>query len=204
MPCYKEIQNNGTRVCIWEITETKEELESLYFGIEKPPAKAPEQREKEWYASRLALQVATGIKNVVIKKDKFGKPQIPDVKGHVSLSHTVRFTAAVFQSDAEVGIDLEHMNSRIERISRRFVHGEEQAWMSTPPTLEELYLVWCTKEAVFKRYGSKAVDFKNDIQVMNTSLSLDQGTFTFDSHKENRIKDSGNYLKFDDHFMVWL
>jgi 4'-phosphopantetheinyl transferase len=204
LPAYKEIQNNGASVCIWEITETKTELESLYFGKESPPENAPEQREIEWYASRLALQTATGIKHLTIKKDQYGKPQIPNVKGYVSLSHTVRFTAAVYHPEKAVGIDLEHMTPRIERIARRFLHPEEIAWMNSPPSLEELYLIWCTKEAVFKRYGSKAVDFKNHIQVSQTNLSSIQGDFTFNSQKEDRREDLGHFLKFDDHFMVWL
>jgi 4'-phosphopantetheinyl transferase len=204
LPAYKEIQNNGASVCIWEITETLAELESLYFGDEIPPDNAPEQREKEWYASRLALQVATGIPHLTIKKDEFGKPQIPNVPGFVSLSHTVRFTAAIFHPEKVVGIDLEHMTPRIERIARRFVHDSEKAWMRAPSSLEELYLIWCTKEAVFKRYGSKAVDFKNHIQVLKTDISTNQGNFKFDSHKEKIEADLGYYLIFDDHFMVWL
>jgi 4'-phosphopantetheinyl transferase len=64
-----------------------------------------------------------------------------------------------------VGIDIERMRPRIEKVRERFLHTEESASINKDKVLEQLTLAWCAKEALYKLYGQRNLDFRENIRV---------------------------------------
>jgi len=101
------------------------------------------------------------------------------------------------------GIDIEHINERIHRISDRFMNQKEKD--STPDKDDTLYkyLIWCAKEAVYKLYGRKAVDFSTHMNVLPFSISK-TGKLTLEFTKKNLLRFEVNYMILEDHALAWV
>jgi 4'-phosphopantetheinyl transferase EntD len=68
-----------------------------------------------------------------------------------------------------VGIDIERISSRVERIADRFTHASEMAYIEgcdTPERLLRLLINWSAKETLYKCVDTpSAADFKNTFQI---------------------------------------
>jgi 4'-phosphopantetheinyl transferase EntD len=76
-----------------------------------------------------------------------------------------------------VGVDVERVSPRVQRIKNRFLTEQEQVIVGA--TDADLMLAWSVKEAVYKMYGSKKLLFKehirlternNEVQVVRVDL----------------------------------
>jgi len=96
-----------------------------------------------------------------------GQPFIP---GHselfISVSHSNGWCALVLSRKA-VGIDIQTFTSRLDRGMDYFVNKTEKAAFGDPPVLQQLYLTWCAKEAIYKQQEGRINDLKNDVTVFN-------------------------------------
>lgn len=169
MPFSKEIcLEDDVRVGIWHITETTEELltglaldlreEELFKTYSHP------QRKKQWLAYRAVLRhLLPKSTPVNLKYDEHGKPSLTCAPGFISVSHAGDFAAAVYSERVAVGIDIEQIKARIERVKERFLSDAELREVEKGARLEKLYVHWGAKEALYKLYGRPEIDFKNDI-----------------------------------------
>jgi 4'-phosphopantetheinyl transferase len=169
MPLSREFQiTEGVRAGVWHITETEEQLliavrlnseeEALFRKYTHL------QRRKQWLAYRAALQhiIPAGVP-ANLQYDEHGKPSLAYAPGYISVSHAGDYAAAVYSGNQPVGIDIEQLKPRIERVKERFLSKPEQDAVNTQHRLEKLYIYWGAKEALYKLYGKPDVDFKNDI-----------------------------------------
>jgi phosphopantetheinyl transferase len=112
-------------------------------------------------ACRAALAKLLGTNEIEITYSETGQPQI---KGHcISFSHT-KNTVAVALADIPVGIDIEELSPRILRLYSRFMSEEEMSACDLN-NLQDLYYYWCAKEAMYKWFAKKNLDFIEDLQV---------------------------------------
>jgi phosphopantetheinyl transferase len=137
-----------------------------------------------------------------LDKDEFGKPYLVHQDQEISISHCKKYSAAIAGNRA-VGIDIEHIGNKINRIADRFMHPSEDNGYKDQALTEYRYLIWCAKEAVYKLYGRKAVDFKNHMRVKPFALSL-EGSFELVFQKHEPISYSVQYRIFDQHAMAWV
>jgi len=84
-----------------------------------------------------------------------GKPffeEAPELS--FSISHSGEYWACAFGS-APLGFDLQqHQPGRFQRLSRRFFHPEEDAWLCAHDYGEaEFFRIWTAKESWLKRTG---------------------------------------------------
>jgi phosphopantetheinyl transferase len=79
----------------------------------------------------------------------------------ISISHSKNYCALGFSSH-EIGIDIEEMNPRIERIASRFVSSVEMSFISEDKILD-LTKLWTMKEAMFKLNNRAGIEFKSEL-----------------------------------------
>jgi 4'-phosphopantetheinyl transferase len=121
----------------------------------------PAQRV-EWLACRVALQTLVGRQNYAgLWKDEFGKPYLINQPGHISLSHTEGWAAAVWHDYQPVGIDIEPQREQFNRVVPRVLSAAEIAHANGQT--ERLAVYWCAKEALYKLYGKRKLTFREHL-----------------------------------------
>lgn len=170
MPFFREI-NPLPGICagIWHITETAEELQSLVHltGAELTHLRSfrNDTRKKHWLACRALLWQLLAPYPATISYDEHNKPFLLSGSHHISLSHAGEYAAAVYSKISPVGIDIEQLKDRVERVKDRFMQASELNSIVPEKRIEQLYLHWCGKEALYKLYGKPELDFRNDIYI---------------------------------------
>jgi 4'-phosphopantetheinyl transferase len=195
MPAVWQQKDASKHILVWK---TDEELDfftqntSLSFEEKQEFSLiSHELRRKEWLAARYALKQ---ICNVSIFKDSFGKPQVENQQGYISISHCKSYAAAIFSSSHWVGIDIEPIHDKVQRIASKFLNPQELAFMSQEYFTEHLIAAWSVKEAVYKFYGKKNLSFQSHIllesfdwNAQEVKVKMDEpnfkGYFTVNLHK---------------------
>jgi 4'-phosphopantetheinyl transferase len=155
-------------LAVWQIEEPEEwfleklqlqEAELAEFSVIKG------ERRREWLAGRqLAWDLSGHHQRPVLFKDQYGKPHLQGLPLHFSLSHTHQYVAAVMGPQL-TGIDIQVLVAKIERIVPKFLHEEEQAFISTEHRLAQLHVCWGAKEAMYKAYGQRELTLRSDILI---------------------------------------
>ena len=167
---HKTIQYNPTtKILIWKITETFDELYSQVILKEKTLSRLQgmksETHQRAFLSVRKLLQ-ETGHNDLQLHYDEFGKPHL-DNENHISITHSFDFSAIIL-SDKNVGIDIEQRREKIIRIADKFVDDSEFTFLNKENLQEyisKLTVIWGIKEAVFKIRNEKGISFKDHIFV---------------------------------------
>ncbi len=122
-------------------------------------------RRLEFLSSRYLLHLMTGDdERAHCLKDEYGKPQLIGGDQYISFSHS-HGIAAVIMSNANVGIDIQKIVAKIDRISHKFINDEERDYIPIHDSLIHQHILWGAKEAMYKAYGRKEVDFRKNMNV---------------------------------------
>jgi len=196
MPLFQTIQcNENTRILVWEITESFDELRSKVVLKEKTQKRLDgmksEMHQRAFLSVRMLIQ-EMGFTDKDLHYDQFGKPYF-DCHNYISITHSYHF-AAIIISDETVGIDMELQREKIQRIADKFTDYE--CSYLQPDQAEEyvkkLTVIWGAKEAIFKIRNEKGISFKDHIFV--NDFSLKQPNTKASLHFDDLIKD------FDVHY----
>ena len=154
---------------IWQITETVDQLRSsiqLRKGEEELyQSFVAESRKKQWLAYRLLIRGLLLPEEFPVEYDPSGKPFLAGSNFHISVTHTDDLAAVIISCHARVGIDMEKIKPRILKVRDKFIHPEESDHIMKERELEQLTLSWCAKEALYKLYGLRNLDFREDIRL---------------------------------------
>lgn len=200
---YQQNINATTKIALWHITEAED------FFL----AAVPVQREiSHWHkrlqhlAGRLLLKEMYPdfpVKLIQVADTK--KPYLADEPFHFSISHCGDYAAAIVSKTMRVGVDVELLNDKIERIQHKFMYDEELPALSLQcpmPVKQSLTLYWSVKESVFKWWGSGEVDFKDDIQIR--SIKGEPGQGIVHCEFKNKFWLDVHYLYFNNNFLTWV
>ena len=154
---------------LWSITESEDWLRGrlALFPREEEQLRCikGEERRREFLAARQLLHHMSGRSaRAELVKDTDGKPHLPDSKFFVSISHTVGYSAAVAHP-RPCGIDVQRIVPRIVNLAPKFVGAGERKQLTEEKELEQLHLIWAAKEAIYKAYGRRQLDFKRNLSV---------------------------------------
>lgn len=162
MPFNHTIQINAdTKVGIWKISEP-EDYFLKHVSIQKNISH-PYKRLQHLAGRRLLKMLEPDFPVDTICVDSSGKPHLPDPVFQFSISHSENYAAAIVSRSNSVGIDVEKINPKLFRIAPKFLNEKERSQM--PDNLVTYALCWSAKEAVYKWYGKKKVDFKKHIHL---------------------------------------
>jgi 4'-phosphopantetheinyl transferase len=166
---YRQQVDDDTEFAIWKIEETPQELysqlqlddeEKAYYERLKTS-----KRNLHWLGTRVLLRKMLKTDEYIdCKVDAHGKPYLVTLPYHISLSHSFDY-ATVMIGKQPVGIDIEQVKDKVERIAHKFMDKRELAFVSPEDKIPQLYVCWCVKEAVYKCFGQKEVSFLDDISL---------------------------------------
>ena len=161
----------GGGIAIWHITESADVLYDMLDTHRYDVALETihhETRRKEWLAVRVLIAHVLGPDKEVAYYPT-GKPYLVDGSFRVSISHTKEYAAIAYHQTCEVGVDIERISSRVERIADRFSHASEIAYIDGCDAQERilrLLVNWSAKETLYKCVNtSSAADFKNTFHI---------------------------------------
>lgn len=183
MPKFAHHTFDGGGIAIWHIAESADELYDMLHTQRYDAALSAihhEARRTEWLAVRVLLAHILGSDKEIAYHPS-GKPYLVDGSYHISISHTKGYAAIAYHSSREVGIDIERISSRVERIADRFTHASEMAYMNECDAHEHLMRLlinWSAKETLYKCLDTpSAADFKNAFQIAPYAMAQ-QGRLT--------------------------
>ncbi|MTB49705.1 4'-phosphopantetheinyl transferase superfamily protein [Lewinella sp. W8] len=144
-----------------------------------------EGRRREFLAARLLLHHMSGRpERGELIKDDSGKPHLVDSIFHVSISHTVDYAAAIAHPNP-CGIDVQRIVPRIVKLADKFVNTAERSQLKDRHELVQLHLIWSAKEAMYKAFGRRKLDFKEHLTVNLEDFSPDNSRATAMLRKGN-------------------
>ena len=157
---YQHNINDTTKLAIWKIEETE------VFFLAKVPLKReivhPQKRLQHLAGRYLLPFLFPDFPYAEIEIADTRKPFLRDEQYHFSISHCSNYAAAIVSSDKRVGIDVELITPRIEKIKHKFLHPTEIRFINSQSTNQHINLLtilWSAKEAMYKWYGLGKVDF---------------------------------------------
>jgi len=167
----KPIDKQGI-IGLWNITENTEELfEQLPTSQDMTEFEhfSHPTRQKTWLASRLlafktAHQFREFPKNLV--KNQYNQPYFVNSSLNISISHTATKAVVFLHKTQKIGIDIETIHPKLRKIAHRVLSFSE---LEQTDSLKKITQFWCAKEAIYKWYAQKEVNFREDIQISYTS-----------------------------------
>ena len=205
---YQDI-NSDTAIGLWKITETPAALEAQLqlkeHEIVLLKSLSTEKRNLHWLATRVLLRTMINTSQYIdFQVDESGKPYLANHPHHISLSHSYDYAAVMVSKTRKVGIDIEVIKSKIERVQQKFLADKELEFIGNTDRIERLYVCWCAKEALYKLNGKKETSFKDHIKLSNFAYA-DEGTLKAKIEKNNRFKNYVvNFKKIEDYMLGYV
>jgi 4'-phosphopantetheinyl transferase len=173
-------------IIVWQSTEPIADLlEAAQMSeqdISTFNAFRSETRKREWVTVRAALRKINPLSNPDITYNENGKPFLVDDRP-LSISHSGPFVALMTGHTSALGIDIEEIHPRIERLALKFVNAEESIFIDQINRQHKLHVLWGAKEVLFKIYSKGNVDFRKDLCV--SKFDLAESGYCFASIKKN-------------------
>ncbi len=197
-------ENNS--IIVWHSTEPLAELlENARLSVSehaKWSTFLSNARKREWLTVRNAIQLLLpGNSAEAIQYDENGKPKLADKS--ISISHSNDFIAVMVSEKGNIGIDIEEIGTRIERLSQKFLSQNEKQYGYSSKHIEKLHVMWGAKEVLFKIHSIGNLIFITDLLV-HPFIYTGSGVVQASILKKGFEKDySVNYLQMNDYMLVW-
>lgn len=201
--------DSDTEFALWKIEERAENLYSQ-LQLDKYEKAYVERlslgkRHLHWLAVRVLLRTMLNTSEYIdCKVDDHGKPYLVKLPYHISLSHSFDYAAVMMSKSRPVGIDIELIKEKVERIAPKFMRPGEMSFINGSNRIDHLYACWCAKEAVYKCYGQKEVSFADNI-------SLEPFNFVKEGKLNAHLNKSGvsrnyqvDYLQYEDYMIGYV
>jgi phosphopantetheinyl transferase len=171
----------GVYLGLWHLLETPAELWPQLAAADAYapllPARADGPRQAQWLAGRVLVQrmlAATALSDVLLplQNDVTGRPFLAGAGPvpAVSLSHSGAWVAALLAPPGTpVGVDVELVRDKAQRIARKFLNDYELAAIKPFTTADaaadnELFsLLWSAKETLYKLAGQRGIIFRENL-----------------------------------------
>ena len=167
---------------LWHLTET---LAELWPGLPQAeayqarmPATADATRQAQWLAGRVLIHrllkelFPQPTADLLVNNDATGRPWLAgDATGlAVSLSHSGIWVAAVLTQGGRVGVDVEIIRDKAQRLAGKFLAPDEwataqAATLATPEAEAHTHytLLWSAKETLYKLAAKRGIIFKKQL-----------------------------------------
>lgn len=194
-------------LALWHLTEEEDFFlhQMELYALEREELNYLKgHRRTEMLAARWLLhEVMGGEPRVPCLKDEHGKPFLKDFGGFISLSHSNDWIA-IQVADRPVGVDIQVITPKIERIIGKFMREDERECLDQAHFLEHLHVFWGAKEALYKAYGKRELDFRGHIFIDPFSYDLSNGHCTGTIRKGDFFENYHlKYEKIGDYILVY-
>lgn len=182
MPLELDIQSpENARVGVWKISEpaaffaerlSLSEAETAHVGSLNPV------RTLDWLASRFVLdQIIDHTSRIETRTLSSGKPYLVGRDEQISLSHSDDYVAAMI-GYTDVGVDIQRCKEKIVSVEHKFARPEESSRIDRSNEITHLHVLWSAKEALYKIYARKQLNFTRHLYVDLPTILEPQGRFT--------------------------
>lgn len=125
------------------------------------------KREQEKAGTRFLLNELLGGNDFILDYTPQNKPYLKNSNTHISISHSHDKLVIILNQKHATGVDIEMIRDKVIKVRHKFLNDHEAAFAGDD--LEKLITIWAAKEAMYKAYGLRGVDFKLHLSVDNFS-----------------------------------
>ncbi|MEY2924927.1 MAG: hypothetical protein RLZZ337_1475 [Bacteroidota bacterium] len=136
----------------------------------------------------------------ILEKDEYGKPYFESAHFKISLTHAGKYAGFMQKESDDCGLDMEQITDRVRRIVTKFVREDENEFLQHD--LQGMYLLWCAKEALYKYYGLKSLDFKEHMKVEYQPLKSNGSLFGHIQKGDYNKQVHFDYQFFEEYLLV--
>lgn len=202
----KNIDEN-TILAVWKIEETEEQLLSglqlKQHELDFISSLNNGKRLLHWLSTRVLLRTMLNTSEYIdCQMDEHGKPFLPNLDYHISLSHSYDYAAVIIGKNRKVGVDIELIKHKIKSIRHKFLSDIELSQKQIGDNINGLYVCWCAKEAIYKWNGRKGLEFKQDMHIKPFKLKSEGSLSALVDLPEGTRELSVNYFKTSDGYML--
>lgn len=174
---YLSIQIETLQLKVWAIQEAEAFFESA-LQLDDPTLRGLQTLHPAarmgWLASRYLVADLTQTLPPPILKD--GKKPYLSIPPHfVGISHTEQY-AAVAIAHQNIGIDVQMLDEKLYKVAPRFMNAAELEAVTDTHRLEYLAVMWSAKEALYKMYNNRAIDYRKELLIEPFQYSPQGGT----------------------------
>jgi phosphopantetheinyl transferase len=202
---YQQNINDHSRLAIWKIEEPED------FFLQAVPLQReithPHKRLQHLAGRYLLPYLFPDFPREEILIADTRKPFLKDERYHFSISHCSDYAAAIVSSQERVGIDIEMITPRVEKIKQKFLHVDELAFVhkyAEEYQVKLLTLLWSAKEAMFKWWGRGEIDFSDVLRLEPFSFSTEGVMPAFFFKYNTRVQLEIQYRMFDGLSLAWM
>ncbi len=210
MPLYlkKELEDK-TRIGVWQVTETEEELVALGSVPSDEMEEISFLRSESLRRQKLAVRALLNEMfedKVYLSHHDNGRPYIENSVTNISITHTEKYVAVILNDNEDVGIDIESLSRDFSPVEKKALSEDEIDDLEDDGSRNgQLAIYWCAKEANYKMLGQYDVNFAEQIEVEKFRPRKDgELEATFEDEDGNEEEFELEYLVFDNHVMVWV
>ncbi|MBR1575489.1 MAG: 4'-phosphopantetheinyl transferase superfamily protein [Bacteroidales bacterium] len=210
MPLYlkKELEDK-TRIGVWHVTETEEELKALTSVPSDEMEEISFIRSDSLRRQKLAVRALLDEMfedKVYLSHHDNGKPYIENSVTNISITHTEKYVAVILNDNEDVGIDIESLARDFSSVEKKALSEDEIDDLEEDEKRNgQLAIYWCAKEAIYKMLGQYDVNFAEQIEVEKFRPKKDgelEATFEDEDGYEEEFE--LEYIIFDNHVLVWV
>ncbi len=201
---YQHTINNSAKIGVWHIEESEN------FFLEKVPLPVqhishPHKKLQHLAGRYLLHELFPGFPYHLIEIADTRKPFLPNEAYHFSISHCGDYAAVIISRDKRVGVDIEIVTKKADKIKAKFLNSAELDKIPHPIfDLQYSTLLWSCKEAVFKWYGDGGVDFRKHIHLQFDQLNNDHGEMNCVFTKKGEENLHLSYQKLNNLWLAWV
>lgn len=199
--------DDQTVLAVWKIDETEEQLLSSLqlkqHELDVITSLSAGKRALHWLSTRVLLRKMLNTADYIdCQMDEHGKPYLVNSDTHISLSHSYDYASVIISKDKKVGVDIELIKMKIKSIKHKFLSDVELAQKQIGDNTNGLYVCWCAKEAIYKWYGKKGLEFKQHIHIRPFKLKDEGSLQAIVELPEGTRELTVNYFKTTDGYML--
>lgn len=206
---YEKNINLTTRLGVWHITEAMD-----FFAQQVPiqtQIKHPHKQLQHLAGRYLLKELYPDFPYALIRIADTKKPFLENDAYHFSISHCGDYAAVIVSSTKRVGIDIELVTEKVERIMHKFLSLKEQQLLKAIESSSKqlvhaalLTAAWGIKESLFKWYGDGQVDFKKHLHINQIKLTEDTGVADCSFRKNEVIHLPVQFLFLNSNCLSWV
>jgi phosphopantetheinyl transferase len=197
---YQQNINAATRMGVWHITETED------FFLQQVPLQKEithwHKRLQHLAGRHLLKEMYPDFPLELIMIAETRKPFLEDERYHFSISHCGDYAAVVVSREYRVGVDIEMITPKVEKIIHKFLSPQEQLLLPAEERFTTATVFWSVKESVYKWKGLGSVDFIRHINIQSVEDREGEGVVhcLFDSKLPLQL----HYLHFNNNCLTWV
>jgi 4'-phosphopantetheinyl transferase len=123
------------------------------------------KRELERAGTRFLIENLLNDPTVKLSYNEHNKPYLDQRPEHISISHSHDKLAIIINTKEHTGVDIELVRDKVKHIQHKFLNADEQHFADND--IGKLITLWAAKEALYKIYGLREVEFSKHLRIEN-------------------------------------